>query len=71
MVRADYRKLLNKQKSWTRKLTKKVNLDNGTAAGGDALLALIAINFLLTLSLQPPERKGCGLIVARQTSSKV
>jgi len=53
VIRVDYEKYLDEQKGWAEKLVEKSDLDNGATDREYALLAIMAINRLLTLSLQP------------------
>lgn len=53
MVRVKYGKYLEDQKSWAETLSEKADMDNGATDREYALLAIMAINRLLALSLQP------------------
>ncbi len=53
MIQVNYEKYLEDQKGWAEKLAEKAELDNGATDREYALLAIMAINRLLALSLQP------------------
>lgn len=53
MIRVDYENYLQEQKGWAEKLAEKAELDNGATDREYAMLAIMAINRLLALSLQP------------------
>jgi len=53
VIQVNYEKYLDDQKGWAEKLAEKAELDNGATDREYALLAIMAINRLLALSLQP------------------
>ena len=53
MIQVDYGKYLEDQKGWAEILAEKAELDNGATDREYAMLAIMAINRLLALSLQP------------------
>lgn len=53
MIQVDYGKYLEDQKGWAEILAEKAELDNGATDREYAMLAIMVINRLLALSLQP------------------
>ena len=53
MILVDYGKYLEDQKGWAEILAEKAELDNGATDREYAMLAIMVINRLLALSLQP------------------
>lgn len=53
MIEVDYGKYLEDQKGWAEILAEKAESDNGATDRVYAMLAIMAINRLLALSLQP------------------
>lgn len=53
MIQVDYGKYLEDQKGWAEILAEKAELDKGATDREYAMLAIMVINRLLALSLQP------------------
>ena len=53
MIRMDYSQFLDKQKEWAETLVAKSGLDNSATDREYALLAILAINRLFAMALQP------------------
>jgi len=53
VIQVDYGKYLEDQKGWAEILAEKAELDNGATDREYAMLAIMVINRLLALSLQP------------------
>ncbi len=53
MIRVDYSHYLDEQKEWAETLVAKSELDNGATDREYALLAILAMNRLFAMALQP------------------
>lgn len=53
MVRVNYSEYLEDQKSWAATLAERAELENGATDRESAMLAILALNRLFALSLQP------------------
>ena len=53
MIRMDYSQFLDEQKEWAETLVAKSGLDNGATDREYALLAILAMNHLFAMALQP------------------
>lgn len=60
MIRVDYSKYLKEQKVWAETLTRQANLDGGVTDREAALLAILAMNRLIALSLRPTLTLAAG-----------
>lgn len=53
MIRVNYRKYLENQKEWAESLTRMANIDSGVTDREAALLAILAVDRLIAISLRP------------------
>jgi len=53
VIRVDYNRYLDEQKEWAETLVAKSELDNGATDREYALLAILAMNRLFAMALQP------------------